>query len=465
MNEEVCYMAATQLADAIRSKALSPREVMQAHLARTEAINSEINAIVTLADDALDQARKAEEALMKGEVHGPLHGVPFTAKDCFDTHKLRTTRGSQIFADYLPEKDAVAVRRLKQAGGILLGKTNLPEFALRGETANRVFGPTRNPWNRDRTSGGSSGGECAAIAAGLSPLGIGTDMGGSNRLPAHYCGVVGLKPTHGRIPLTGSWPDLMCRHMHVGPIARSVVDTALALSILSGSDDHDPYAIRLRDFDLEELSGELTGLAVGFLTEAPFAPVEAEIQTTVTRAAQTLERLGCRVTPVSFPWQDRQPITLCMDMLAAEAPQYLQTYTTGHEDILTPATISLLELPIPSLAQYLEALAKRESLAQDMTQFFAEHDILLCPTAPVCAPCHETAVLSIGEQEVDAGQAANITATFGLTGHPALSVPFGLSPAGLPIGVQLVTQPCSEGTLLRVAKALEQNGTPKRPPI
>jgi aspartyl-tRNA(Asn)/glutamyl-tRNA(Gln) amidotransferase subunit A len=217
MSQDICYADATELAEKIRSKTLSPVEVMRAHLERIEAINAKINAVVTLADDALEQAQKAEDAIARGEIHGPLHGVPFTAKDCFDSQGLRTTRGSLIFADLVPATDSTAVRRLKEAGGILIGKTNLPEFALRAETFNKVFDRTLNPWNLERTPGGSSGGEAAAISAGLSPLGIGTDLGGSNRLPSHYCGIVGFKPTHGRIPLTGSWPELMCRHMHVGP--------------------------------------------------------------------------------------------------------------------------------------------------------------------------------------------------------------------------------------------------------
>ncbi len=232
-SEEICYSDATTLAKRIRSRDISPVEVVKAHLERIEAINSKINALVTPDQKALHRAEKAERAMMRGEIWGPLHGVPFTAKDCFDTEGVRTTRGSRIFLYHIPTTDATAVNRLKKAGGILLGKTNLPEFSLWSETSNRIFGPTENPWQIGRTPGGSSGGEAAAISAGLSPLGIGTDLGGSNRLPAHYCGLVGFKPTHGRIPLTGSWPDLMSQYMHVGPITRTVQDAALVLSILS----------------------------------------------------------------------------------------------------------------------------------------------------------------------------------------------------------------------------------------
>ena len=199
MSDAICYANATELAARIRAKDLSPVEVLRAHLQRIDALNPTLQAIVTLVDGAMDQARQAEAAMMRGEWWGPLHGVPFTIKDCVDTAGDRTTRGSQLFANYVPNADATVVTRLKQAGGIFMAKTNMPEFALWWETGNRVFGFTQNPWKLGHTAGGSSGGEAAAIAAGLSPLGVGSDVGGSIRQPAHYCGIVGLKATHGRI--------------------------------------------------------------------------------------------------------------------------------------------------------------------------------------------------------------------------------------------------------------------------
>src|SRR5262249_27776017 len=212
-------------------------------------INPRLNAIVTLNPQAETQARMAEKAVMQGDSLGPLHGVPFTIKDCFDTAGIRTTRGSRFFADRIPKADATTVARFKAAGGILLGKTNTPEFAFWWETGNLVFGYTSNPWDLNRTTGGSSGGEAAAIAARLSPLGLGSDVGGSIRAPSHYCGVVGLKPTHGRIPLTGHYPEVLLRFMHAGPMARTVRDIALALGILAGGDDQDSYAQGLPRFD------------------------------------------------------------------------------------------------------------------------------------------------------------------------------------------------------------------------
>ena len=465
MSEEICYAEAAELAARIRAGDLSPVEVARAHLERIEAVNPGINAVVTLADDALDRAREAEEAIARGDIRGPLHGVPFTSKDVFDTEGLRSTRGSRIFTDLVPDTDATAVRRLKEAGAILLGKTNLPEFALRAETYNELFDRTLNPWNRDRTPGGSSGGEAAAIAAGLSPLGIGTDMGGSNRLPSHYCGIVGFKATHGRIPLTGSWPALMCRYMHVGPIARSVRDVALALEVLSGPDGLDPYAVSGPALQLADGGKDLAGLRIGFFTEGTFAPVDPEIQAAVSGAAAALEERGCTLVPVSFDWADRLPIEVCMDIVVADCAHYFQPFVAGRLDELTEQIQGLLGAPSPSLEDYLISGDKVELLAADMAGFFAEHDLLLCPTSPTTAHGHDAETLTIGAREAEPGHAANITATFGLTGNPAISVPFSASREGLPIGVQLAAPHYDEATLLRGAMALEEAGAQAHPSV
>lgn len=465
MAEDIYYAAATKLAEHIRTKALSPVEVMRVHLDRIEAINPKINAVVTLAEDALERARAAEEAVVRGQIKGPLHGVPFTAKDCFNTQSVRTTRGSKLFAEHIPNADATAVRRLKEAGAILIGKTNLPEFALRAETVNLLFDRTLNPWNTDRTAGGSSGGEAAAIAAGLSPLGIGTDLGGSNRLPSHYCGIVGFKPTHGRIPLSGSWPELMNRHMHVGPIARTVGDVALALEVLSGADGVDPYSSPAQPPQFENLTTDLPPLKIGFFTVGPFTPVAQEIQEAVSKAASELAAMGCTIEEVSFPWEDRLPIDLCMDIVVAEGQHYFDALTRDHQDELTPAMQDLLGLPMPPIEMYLDQVHKRELLARDVTQFFAQYDLLLCPTAPLTAHPHEAETLLISKKETGPGHAANITATFGLTGHPALSIPFAISAEGLPIGVQLAGRPFAESILLHAATALEARGNCGHPQI
>src|SRR5229473_237854 len=244
------YKDATELASLIRTKQLSSREVVQAHLDRIENINPKVNAIVTLlAEDALKGADAADNAVKNGEALGPLHGVPFTIKDAIDTAGVLTQRGSKIFSGNIPEKDASVVTRFKAAGGIPLAKTNLPEFSAWQETDNLVTGLSRNPWNLERTPGGSSGGESAAIAAGLSPIGIGSDLAISVRGPAALTGIVGLKATHGRVPYTGHYPSITKRWFHVGAMARTVGDVALGYSILKGPDGVDGYAVHPRDVD------------------------------------------------------------------------------------------------------------------------------------------------------------------------------------------------------------------------
>src|ERR1700739_3803116 len=249
MSSDIFYFDATTLAELIRTREVSPVEVVQAHLDRIEAVNPKINAIVTVADGALKAAKVAEAAVLAGHELGPLHGVPITTKDSIDTAGVLTQRGSPIFKGRIPQTDAPTVPRLKRAGAILLAKTNLPEFSYSTETDNLLTGRTNNPWDLDRTSGGSSGGESAAIAAGLSPLGLGSDLAISVRGPAAHTGIVGLKATHGRIPMTGIWPRVPRRFWHVGPMARSVRDIALAYSLLSGPDGQDGYSSSAIPFD------------------------------------------------------------------------------------------------------------------------------------------------------------------------------------------------------------------------
>src|SRR6201991_4360390 len=242
MSDNIIHMDASRLAELIASRELSPVEVMQAHLDRIAEVNPRVNAIVTLADGALDAARKAEAAVKSGAALGPLHGVPFTVKDSLDTEGVLTQRASPIFKGRVPDTDATAVARMKAAGAILLAKTNAPEFATSIETDNLLTGQTNNPWNLDYTPGGSSGGESAAIAAGMSPLGLGSDLSISTRGPAAHTGIVGLKATHGRVPATGHWPRVPRRFWHIGPMARSVRDVALAYSLLAGPDGADGFS-------------------------------------------------------------------------------------------------------------------------------------------------------------------------------------------------------------------------------
>ena len=468
MSEEIYYADATELVDRIRTKALSPVEVMRAILDRIDLVNPRLNAIVTPADGAMERAREAEEALARGESWGPLHGVPFTIKDCIDTRDIRTTRGSLLFEDHVPTADATVVTRMKQAGGILLGKTNMPEFALWWETDNRVFGRTENPWKEGRTPGGSSGGEAAAIASGMSPLGVGSDVGGSIRQPAHFCGLAGLKATHGRIPLTGHWPDTLLRFMHVGPLARTVRDISLALSILAGPDGKDPYAVRVSLEAPGDLVSQLPRLRVGWCAEGPFSPVAADVQATVAKAATAFEELGCHVEQVSLhEWEEHQAQDVTGILYAAEGSHYLAPVISGREDRLTLQMQRRLKIATPSLEQYLEALDHCELLRQATAHYFNEYDILLCPSGPVAAHPHDSAELVIDGRTVPGRNSLRATTPADVTGSPALSVPFGWTEDGLPIGVQLIGAHFDEATILRAGAALEgvSGAKSRRPPV
>ena len=468
MSEEICYADAVELAEKIRAGHLSPVEVVQAHLDRIESINLKINAIVQMVPGALERAREAEEAISRREVWGPLHGVPFTVKDCVDTQGVTTTRGSKLFADHMPDADASVVKRLKDAGGIFIAKTNMPEFALWWETDNLVYGRTENPWKAGRTPGGSSGGEAGAIAAGLSPMGIGSDVGGSIREPANYCGIVGLKATHGRIPLTGHWPEVLLRFMHVGPMARSVRDVALGLSLMAGPDGVDPHAMPMPLPVLPDAGAGIAGLRIGWFAEGPFAPVEPEVQRTITKASAALSELGCPVSPVSFPaWERLSGLAISGALFSAEGTQYLRPIFGGREDELAPSMKRRLALPAPTFDEYLEAVANCDLLRQDLQQFFMYYDVLLCPVGPVPAHPHDSVDLEINGQRVPGRKALGCTVPFDLTGSPAMSVPFGWSDDGLPIGVQIVGRHFDESTVLKVGYALEALYAPegRRPPV
>jgi len=467
MSEDIIYADAATLAQRIRDRSLSPVEIAQAHLDRIESVNSRLNALIAFPDGVMERAREAEAAAMRGEFWGPLHGVPFTVKDCVDTAGVVTTRGSRLFEDHIPDADATVVTRLKDAGGIFIAKSNMPEFALWWETDNLVYGRTENPWMIGRTPGGSSGGEAAAVASGMSPLGIGSDVGGSIREPANYCGIVGLKATHGRIPLTGHWPEALLRFMHVGPIVRSVGDAALALSIMAGPDGADHYALPVPLPDVSELASP-AGLRVGWCPEGPFAPVERQVQDTVASAAAALGELGCSVEQVDLDgWENMSGQQISARIFAAEGNVYLDPIIEGRKDMLALSMQRRLNTPGPSYGEYLEAMDHVEQLRAATVKLFNDYDVLLLPTGPMVAHPHDTRRHEIGSETAPARHALTCTVPFDLTGSPALSVPFGLSDGGLPIGVQIVGRHFEEPTILRVGAALEELHRPRRgrPPV
>ena len=452
------YMTATALADLIRTRQLSSREVVQAHLDRIATVNPKINAVVTLmAEDALKGADNADRAVAAGSVLGPLHGVPFSIKDALDTAGVLTQRGSKLFVGNIPDKDATAVARFKAAGGIPLMKTNLPEFSGWTESDNRVTGRSNNPWNLDRTPGGSSGGESAAIAAGLSPIGIGSDVMISVRGPAAFTGIAALKATHGRVPYTGHYPANISHWWHVGAMARTVGDVALGYSLLQGPDGKDGYAIHAQD--AKPGDGRFPGqpVRVGWVSDAAFGPVDPEITAGVTAAAAQLADMGCVVEEVTLPFLGN-PFATMLTLVYGEIVPLIKTLSAGREDQLHAVGAGMIAMSDPSFTDFAAAHAQVEALRSAFAGYFRKYDVLLCPVNPMTATLHGAQEVVVDGQTVSWTHVMSATCPFNMTGLPALSVPYAFSSESLPINIQLVSKWLDEETILRLGTLLERKG-------
>lgn len=451
------FSSTAQLAAAIRGGRVSAVELLEAHLARIEQRNPSLNAIVTLdAERAYARAREADAALVRGVVWGPLHGVPFTLKDAHATAGVRTTVGFPPLAEFVPQEDSTVTARLKGAGGILLGKTNVPPMLADFQTDNPIFGRTNNPWNLKRTSGGSSGGAAAAVAAGMTPFDIGTDLSGSIRIPAHFCGVFGLKPTERRVSLAGLVPDprgtpRSLRIMSsVGPLARSVEDLALLYEIIAGPDGRDtevpPGPVEVVP------EAELANLRIAFAPTLPGFPVAAEIRDAIAALARQLARAGAVVDEAVLPALD-----FAQELASASALIMMTLGAFEQGDETRPTT----------LATYLEALHRRDGSILAWEQFFEAWDVLLCPASMVTAfpHCEAGAPLQVdGRDEVYWMVSAHST-VFNYSGHPAVALPYRLDRDGLPLGVQVVGKRWDDSRLLGIAKALSAvTGEFRRPP-
>jgi len=458
MMDNIVRMDATRIAQLIAQRELSPVKVMQAHLDRIAAVNPKLNAIVTLADGAMEGARTAEAAVISGAQLGPLHGVPFTVKDGIDTAGVLTQRGSPIFRGRVPDTDATVVARLKAAGAILIAKTNPPEFSYSIETDNLLTGQTNNPWNLDYTPGGSSGGESAAIAAGMSPLGVGSDLSISLRGPAAHTGVVGFKATHGRMPMTGHWPRVPRRFWHIGPMARSVRDVALAYSLMAGPDGADGFSVSSPSLDTGIGTKSTRELRVGWMASPGFfGPIDPEVVATVKAAAHALSVAGYHVEQVRLPVVEQTDAnSVLWQLQQMESRREFEKVTAGHEAEIFRHAKLVLDAPDTPIVDFVAAEQAIERLRDSFAEYFQRYDVLLCPVTPFPATRHGLNDLVVDGVKVPPFHVMSATSPFSLTGMPALSMRFGTSHDGLPIGVQIVSSWLAESTVLKVASLLEE---------
>ena len=454
----------------IATKQVSPVEVVRAHLDRIAALDSKLRAFITVcADSALESARAAEADLMAGRVVGRLHGVPWAPKDLYSTRGVRTTGGSKILADSVPSEDATVVARLARAGAILLGKLNMHEFAYGPEGLNAHYGDARNPWSADthRITGGSSSGSGAAVAAGLAPGSLGSDTGGSIRIPASLCGITGLKPTYGRVSRAGVLP-LAWSMDHVGPMTRSARDCALMLSAIAGYDPADPTTsvLPVPDYDAA-LTGDVKGLRVGLLRAHFTDPAAADVRAAVEASAKQLEQAGAVVDEVNLT-QVMHVATGSAAIVASEALAYHAPWMRSRPQDYQPDVRERLRLgAFVNGARYVRAQQIRALVAREVDEALARRDVLLAPATPLVAPVLGERETALGDGPSDVRAALlRCARPFNFSGHPACAAPCGFSPGGLPIGLQIVGRPFDEATVLRVVDAYQRmtDWHTRRPP-
>ena len=450
---ELTRLSIAEAASLIQRKRLSPVELTEACLQRIGSVDARVQAFITVTrEEALASAQKAARTIARGNYKGPLHGVPVALKDLFDTAGVRTTAGSKIMASRVPAEDAEATARLKAAGAVILGKLNMHEFAYGATGVNPHYGATHNPWDPTRISGGSSSGSGAAVGAGMALGALGTDTGGSVRIPSALCGITGLKPTYGRVSRRGVVP-LSWALDHVGPMARSAADAALLLGVIAGHDPGDETSSEEPVPDYAKLLEErgLKGLRVGVPREYFFDNLDAEVAAAVRGAISTLEELGSQVSEVSLPHIDEAPAAVNAIMLP-EALAYHRRWLAERPQDYGDDVRGRLEMGLlyPAVS-YIEAQRLRSLIVEEWREsVFDQVDLLAVPTTPITAP-------SLEEADLQATLAlVRFTNPFNLLGVPAVSVPCGLTSGGLPIGLQLVGRWFEEGTVLGAAHAYQQ---------
>ena len=458
-DEDLAFTPASDLRGMIDSRQVSIVELTEMFLRRIERLNPKLNAYLTVTgDEAMASARASEEALLKGESHGPLHGIPVSIKDLEITKGIRSTMGSLVFKDHIPTQDSAPAERVRRSGAIVLGKTNTPEFGFAGTTENRLGDSCRNPWNTEKTPGGSSGGAAAAVAAGLCTVASGSDGGGSIRIPCGFTGTFGIKPSQGRVPRYGGVGKPGYNTVsQSGPTTRTVRDSATLLQVMAGPDERDPGCMRQQPPDFQTaLDQDIKGLRLAWSSDLGYAAVDPEVESSASSGARLFEQLGCSVDEARLTLEDSFPVfwTIFSVMGFTSYGHLLD----DHRDELTERSIDTIErgreVTIP---EYSRALLYVQQLQSRMDGFFEDYDLLLTPTLAVPA-------FTIGQHPgVIGGRQVNpfwgftpYSYLFNLTMQTAASVPCGFSSDGLPIGLQIVGRRGDEATVLRAAAAFER---------
>ena len=468
-SEELHYLSIAEAAARIKAGTLSPVELTQALLRRVEGLDKELNVFITLFwDESLASSQQAEQEIRSGQYRGPLHGIPVALKDLVYTKGVRTTGGSRVLTTFLPEEDATIVEKFRAAGAIILGKTGMHEFAYGPTGMNPHFGPVHNPWAKGHITGGSSSGSGAAVAAGLCAAAIGSDTGGSIRIPASLCGIVGLKPTYGRVSRHGvlalSWSlD------HVGPMTRTVEDAATVLNALAGYDPRDPASARVPTPDFTQgLRDGVRGLRIGVVRDYFFQHLDTDVAAAVEGAVTVLEHTGATLVDVTLPLVHRASVINAPIIQGEAAAYHLPLLRTRWNDYSPEVRARLLAGLAVTGSMYLNSQRARALMTQQARDLLEQVDLLVTPTVPIPAtPFGEESILLEGRKESLNNALTRLTRPFNMTGFPAISVPCGFTTAGLPVGIQIAGRPWEESLILRTAYAFEQ-ATPwhlRHPPL
>ncbi len=449
-------MTIQEAAAALRARKVSSVELTTAALARIRALNPKLNAIQTLTEEpALESARQADLELAKGIDFGPLHGIPIAVKDVFETHGVRTTCGSKLFADFVPDRDAAVVEKLDEAGAVLLGKTGMHELAFGITSNNPHFGAVRNPWDPACIPGGSSGGSGSAVGSEMVFMAMGTDTGGSIRIPAAFCGTVGLKPTFGRVSRYGVMPlDFSLDHM--GPLTRSVRDAALTLQALAGYDPRDETSSRrpVGSYTPEVACG-IPNLRIGWPQNFYFDNIDPAVAAGVKSMALAAEKAGATIVPIRVP--DVAAVNIVARLiLLAEASSVMEPFLNRRDDFGADVLALFDQGRFIPATDYINALRLRRSIQREFRALWETVDCLFTPTAPIGAPkIGQTTVESGGEPEDVRLASTRLVRAVNLLGLPALSMPCGLDAGGMPVSLQIIGKPFDEATILRVGATLE----------